>query len=283
MKPMKIEVIEGNEKIVVVVPTASIESQTAKRFLRSIELNVPFPTLVFVESSGDEFHFSKSINEGIRQGFLFEPDYVLLSNDDVYAKSPNWIYRLIDNFGQTPEIGYVVPHLVRTDGSNADPLIHMPSYWNAYFILLVNKLLPSKIRRAIAGVREIYHEQHQSEFFVNSQPISLIDVKALKKIGYFDEKFHNGCDDFDFTIRFLLNGYKVIMDMNVVAMDVGSATGNPGWANALNGTPLNVKRATDNWRYLLLKTGYLNFKRLKYMCNRQNIIINHPEIPAEKM
>ena len=80
---MKIEVIEGNERVVVVAPTASAESQMAKSFLRSIELNTPFPTVIFVESVGDEFHFSKSMNEGIRKGFSFSPDYMVLSNDAI--------------------------------------------------------------------------------------------------------------------------------------------------------------------------------------------------------
>ena len=91
---MKIEVIEGNERVVVVAPTASAESQMAKSFLRSIELNTPFPTVIFVESVGDEFHFSKSMNEGIRKGFSFSPDYMVLSNDDVLTAGTAFLYSL---------------------------------------------------------------------------------------------------------------------------------------------------------------------------------------------
>ena len=66
------------------MPTRSVESELAKGFLKAIyETACLNPTIIMIESSDPEFHFSKVMNLGISEAFKMGSSVVALSNDDV--------------------------------------------------------------------------------------------------------------------------------------------------------------------------------------------------------
>ena len=61
---------------------------------------------------GYPFHFSRVVNEGVRQS---EGEYVILMNNDVTVRTPDWIERLLSQC-QRPEVGAAGPKLLYPDG-----------------------------------------------------------------------------------------------------------------------------------------------------------------------
>jgi hypothetical protein len=73
---------ESKARMVVVIPTADMGSKFA---LEAAELYDPLP-VVLVESFGPFFNYSYSLNAGIREALSRKPDWVVISNDDVFLK-----------------------------------------------------------------------------------------------------------------------------------------------------------------------------------------------------
>lgn len=75
--------IGGNEEIVVVVPTMDIESVNSTNIAQEIFKGLK---MVFVESGQDStlFNYSRSCNIGFKRALKYNPDWIILSNDDMY-------------------------------------------------------------------------------------------------------------------------------------------------------------------------------------------------------
>ncbi len=70
----------GSDGLVVVAPTENIDSFLA----RGVTASYPESTIILVESRGPYFNFSYAMNLGIREALERNPQYVLLTNDDVW-------------------------------------------------------------------------------------------------------------------------------------------------------------------------------------------------------
>jgi hypothetical protein len=74
----------GVDKIVVVVPTRSAVGRTANYIANVFS---PLP-IVFVESAGRYFNYSKSVNAGVKEALTGDPDWVVVANDDMVEVDP---------------------------------------------------------------------------------------------------------------------------------------------------------------------------------------------------
>lgn len=88
--------VEGDDEIVVVIPTAEFNGENATRCRQ--EIFKGFRT-VFVQSGGRSdyyFNYSHNCNVGIKKAMEYSPKWIVLSNDDVYKiDDPDKLRRLI--------------------------------------------------------------------------------------------------------------------------------------------------------------------------------------------
>ncbi|QGA68900.1 hypothetical protein [Sulfolobus sp. E11-6] len=75
----KIYEFEGDSEVVFVIPTSDVNNQFSNYIKRTFKKY----HLIFVESRGRYFNFSKSVNEGVKIAMKYKPKYVIISNDDI--------------------------------------------------------------------------------------------------------------------------------------------------------------------------------------------------------
>ena len=274
---VKIYKIEQKNKLYVVVPTPDYNNEITKKFISSLSNSKIHPSIMIVESSGREFNFSKSMNTGILEALKNNPEYIMISNNDVFPTQENWAEKLINSLTAFKLTAYAVPHLINSRSLlNVDPVIKMPNRFTVKTFTHLYPMLPEKTLPLIARIREYFRSNNISKtsngsnlykikppyYFLNCQPICLFKAGTLENIGYFDEKFQNGGEDFDLSIRSLLFGFKPVLSKSTIFEDIQSSTLGGGWANALY-TPKKNIRASNNWRYLIDKHGNKYNKILK--------------------
>jgi hypothetical protein len=79
--PMKIYEVVGDKDIVIVIPTADHNGEYAKNCANEIFKG---QQIVFVESNGPFFNYARSSNFGLRYALRYNPNWIVLSNDDMY-------------------------------------------------------------------------------------------------------------------------------------------------------------------------------------------------------
>ncbi len=92
---------------ILVVENNSRQRQTLELY-RKLEANKDARIIRYPHA----FHFSRVINEGVRRA---KGDYLILMNNDVTVKTPDWIERLLAQVSR-PEVGAVGPKLLYPDG-----------------------------------------------------------------------------------------------------------------------------------------------------------------------
>jgi len=76
---IKIHEIEGDSEVVVVIPTANVKSELARKVAKIYKgLHI-----IFVESNGQYFNYARSVNYGVKHSLSLLPKWVVISNDDV--------------------------------------------------------------------------------------------------------------------------------------------------------------------------------------------------------
>ncbi|QGA53809.1 hypothetical protein GFS03_04020 [Sulfolobus sp. E5-1-F] len=74
-----IHVIDGDPRVAVVIPTADIKGKYANEARKIFD----GLSIVFVESRGQYFNFAHSVNMGIREALKLDPEWIVVSNDDM--------------------------------------------------------------------------------------------------------------------------------------------------------------------------------------------------------
>lgn len=274
---MKIYRINQKNKLYVIVLTPDYNNKLTKKFILSISNSKMYPTIIIVESSGKEFNFSKSMNTGILEALHGNPQYIMLSNNDVLPTQEDWAETLINSLTAFKQTAYAVPSLINSKSLlNVSPVIKMPSRFIVNAFTHLYPILSEKTLPLIARIRKDFTYENINKtsdndnlykmktpyHVLNCQPISLFKKDVLKNIGYFDEKFQNGAEDFDLTIRSLLLGFKPVLSKSTIFKDIQSGTLGTGWASALY-THKKNSRASNNWKYLIDKYGNKYNKILK--------------------
>jgi len=83
---------KGEKDIIVVIPTADIEGEYAKRCRQEIFKGLH---IIFVVSGKDNnyFNYSHNCNVGLKKAMEYNPKWVVVSNDDLYEIDKNDILR----------------------------------------------------------------------------------------------------------------------------------------------------------------------------------------------
>jgi GT2 family glycosyltransferase len=282
---MKIVTIEGDShQLVVVVPTPDVNRQLTKEFFESMKRTATFkPTIVAVESSGPEFHFSKSMNAGIKTALGFGPKYIALSNDDVRPLTPEWDAKLTNTLEAHADVAYVAPLLWQGQAISG-PIVLMPSYLSILLFTSLYNMIPTVAFSLIRTLRGLYLNlrlrgksrgvELGTGALVNSQPFSIFKANVLKELSGFDEEFVNGCEDFDLSLRVLERGWKIALEVDVSFEDKGSATVGKGGFSILYGRVTKAsKQSVNNWKLLIKKRGACRYQSTLKQCAKSTLII----------
>lgn len=256
-----------------IVPTKNIQSELAQNFIREIKSKSYFnPTIIIIESSGSEFHFSKNMNMGVKHAMKYNPKYIALSNDDVYPLGKDYDYILAKKIDEY-HLAYISPIFVDREGNKKMPSIGMPNY---YAILLFTKfypIIPSFLFPLLQKINTLITDknkknvENKSYGLINSQPFSIFDADILNHIGGFDEDFKNGCEDLELSMRVQSFGYKAGLDCSVECLDIGSATIGEGGFSILYRKGKAKKDQINNWKKLIRK--YKKNEYEKYASSEQ--------------
>ncbi len=219
---VKINIVQGDKNIVV-VPTADAKGENAV----NIKQKYYGSTIILVESSGEYYNFSHAMNVGIEKALTLNPEWIILTNDDVYPIN----YKILKDKLNNMTADIIVPKLIKYNGKNRETRIciyKINKLLNLiYKMKFINRMFPLHFRgRYIANSISIYKETYKyinvrANSFINYllpvknrlmclpiiQPISIIKPEILK-LYKFDETFVNGGEDLDLSIKFKIAGLK---------------------------------------------------------------------------
>lgn len=274
-------------KTVIIVPTSDVKSERFAVFRHSISgTTFGDPKIIAVESFGDEFNFSRSVNKGLKAASTYSPRFIVISNDDVKFRT-GWLDSLLSCFDMYSKVAYVAPDVAE------DPLKHnstlMPSRTTLAMMLRLYAIAPMrltslliKLRQRILrkGFRNITKNKEATQDItsgvsVNCQPVCAISSEALSIIGYFDENYTNGMEDTDFTFRSYLSGFTVCLDLRTVVSHHISATGGKDWAGIVSKESTARRKFLKNLGIFLSKYSPSDYRRFLKLCHENTRVISH--------
>ncbi len=106
---ISIHEIEGDTDIIIVIPTADVNSRYAKE---DLEMYKGFH-IIFCESYGKYFNYSVSVNTCIKEAMKYNPKWVIFSNDDVYKIDEPDVLK-----SELQKIDYEKPNTILPTGRN---------------------------------------------------------------------------------------------------------------------------------------------------------------------
>jgi len=212
--------VEGKKDIIVVIPTADFEGEYAKRCREEIFKGLH---IIFVVSGkgNNYFNYAHNCNVGINKAMDYNPNWIILSNDDMYKIDDiNFLKNELENLdkrnidivlGDPPDIIKIgKPTIIRDIiyflyNSNVRNRIRLEKY----FI----KKLKMKIYFTASGTfidKLLYNNIY--EFYsmgVVYGSMTILNFRIAKNYNevLFDETYINGYEDIDFYLR--LNMEKV--------------------------------------------------------------------------
>jgi GT2 family glycosyltransferase len=275
---MNIITIDGNHDFIIIVPTKNIKSKLAEDFITKIKSISYFnPMIIMIESSGNEFHFSKNMNLGIKHALKYSPRYIALSNDDVRPLEEDWDYNLIRKIVEN-KLAYISPLFIDNGGNKVGPNINMPSYSMILLFTTFYQFIPfftfpfiRKVSTILSNKEDKIPKERTFSGIINSQPFSIFDANILKFVRGFDEEFINGCEDFELTLRIYSLGLTVGYDTTVKFLNLLSATKGKGGFSILDRRDRTHIQQIENWKTLIRKYKKHDYKR--YIKFRNNIIM----------
>ena len=253
--------VEGDKKIIVVIPTAELDGKYAKECRESIFKGLH---IIFVESSGKNdfyFNFSHFVNAGIRKAMEYDPKWIIYSGDDVIKiDSPEvLIAKLnpIDNkkimsvftkqgfyhsiptglITQRKIIGYIITSIYAVIKGTIGIQIKNHRIWEKY-----------NIKWSLGAKNGLFSKLAYKEFkpFILTATFGIFSSEYCKinAGNVLDETFINGCEDWDVSIKLNKLPYEII-DYKISEL-AGSTLGNlkdynRNTRNILNMAYLNKK------------------------------------------
>ena len=145
------------------------------------------------------FHFSAIINEGVREA---AGDYVVLMNNDVTVKTPDWIERLLSQC-MREKVGAVGPKLLYPDGTvqSAGIVIGIMGFAGSMMVDGKNED-PGYMNRAAAV----------SRMSAVTAACMMVSREAFWRAGGFSMEFPVALNDVDFCLRLGEAGYHVLFE-----------------------------------------------------------------------
>jgi hypothetical protein len=236
-----------DKRIIFVVPTADFKHMPVR--IPNLFSGIP---ILFVESSGQFFNYSRSVNRGISEALKFNPDWIILSNDDVWPLRP--LNRLTEQLSKVSS--EVIPAILPS-GSHATPYVMFPFAMKMVAAKLLYSLstdsakrfLGLKISKNINNLRFHLLQQYGVSRIPFSLP-TLIDAgfyskinpqihrkiyivggdfiifpRSVAKLARFDETFINGGEDHDLGMQFFPADR--VQFLNYTIESIGGATLSP--------------------------------------------------------
>ena len=226
---------ETNETVFV-IPTSDSNNSYA-RYLRN-HLNKE--NIVFAESSGPQFNYSKSVNKGIMEALKIGPDKIIICNDDiefidsievlkkeinenadVSAMTPNQylgrnfyhgeIFSVFENRTKTSSVFDEVKYRAHLKFKNA--------LTYSFLIPLLLKDIKYRVK-----IEPLSYKTNLSFLYrlVNFSDFGIFDASIFKKMK-FEETYINGCEDYDFVLRLNKLGI-IIKKIRPVIKSLGGAS-----------------------------------------------------------
>lgn len=194
---------KGMDLHVTVIDNASKKEFVCDKKFENFDLH----TIVNKENQG----FSGGHNKGIKYALQFNPDYVIILNNDTYLDK-NLLTELVIVAKSDEKIGIVGPKIYFAKGHEFHKERYKKSelgnviWYGGGIIDWKNIILSHRFVDEIdTGQLEITEETD----FV-SGCCMLINVDVLRKIGMFDERYFLYLEDSDFNIRAKKEGYKIV-------------------------------------------------------------------------
>jgi GT2 family glycosyltransferase len=165
--------------------------------------------------------FAGGVNEGIRFSLNFNPEYILLLNNDIECPE-NFYEEMVKGF-KTPDTGSVA--------------CKMLNYYNRMKIDDAGDFIKKKGSPYARGHGELDQGQYNDEEFIFGAcaGAALYRASLFDEIGMFDEDFFAYYEDIDFSLRMQLAGYKCFYNPKAVCYHKRGATteGNLGFQTGL--------------------------------------------------
>ncbi|OWP57165.1 MAG: hypothetical protein B2I17_01960 [Thermoplasmatales archaeon B_DKE] len=228
--------VDGNEEVIVVIPTADFNGKYAMECRNNIFKGLH---MVFVESGGrGDFYFNgaHNINIGIKKAMEYNPKWIVFSGDDMY---------------KVDEVNVLIDGLERLDNSNVDIVFTQPSAYHSSTEKLSKPNFLFKIYNVLyykkSGIWMLkFHKKFQVTHFVSHisskfsklfksgykfleiQDFAIFSANWVLKhsVNVYDETFINAVEDTDLSIQFSLTGDRIgKIDYKIGDM-IGSTLGN---------------------------------------------------------
>ena len=160
------------------------------------EIRGVFPW-VDVTINNKNLGFSKTNNIGIKRALKeYNPDYVLLLNDDTEIIQGNWLKKIVEVGEEDKKIGILGCKIIYPDGT----LQNIGGYIRKWEIV-----------KELKDKKDIFEVDHVMGAFL------MIKKEVIKKIGILDEIYSPYLlEDTDYCLRTKKNGFKVVSVPSVV-------------------------------------------------------------------
>jgi hypothetical protein len=236
-----------DKRIILVVPTANFAHMLPR--IPNLFSGIP---ILFVESSGQFFNYSRSVNRGISEALKFNPDWIILSNDDVWPLHP--LDRLTEQLSKVPDDALPV---VKPSGSHATICVMFPFAMTVVATKLLYSLSTDSVKRFFglkiskninnlwfhllqqygvthlprslpnlidAGFYDKINPQIHRRIYINGGDFSIFP-RSVAKLARFDETFINGAEDHDIGMQFFPADRVQFLNYTIESM--GGATLSP--------------------------------------------------------
>ena len=246
---LRMSTVEENRdaSVAVIVPTRDATSRSA----RSVSAIFRPAKLYFVESSGKFFNYATSMNAGIREALKNNPEWIVISNDDVYEvdrfdsfmkallaekdadvvmASPGYIYNVWHH-----SIQFFIFLQKSTSFSQVVDIVTWKSKWpnilkiqNQFEIKLralddfpFRKDLKYPINLSLRRLVKIYGSK---ESFYNFGDFCAFRSGLFQKYK-FDELYINGTEDIDLSLSLARNNVQIQISDFKIGSNVGKSLG----------------------------------------------------------
>lgn len=150
--------------------------------------------------------FAKAVNQGIKKS---HSKFILLLNSDVLIDN-NAISRALKYMEKDKKIGILGIKLVYPNRKIQPSFGNFPDFWNDFMrFSMLSKIIPGgTLIYKNFFTKSIFKNSHETDWV--SGGCMLIRSEVLDQIGFFDENYFFGIEDFDFCFRAKKMGWKII-------------------------------------------------------------------------
>ena len=227
MKKVNFQTLDKNRisfDNIIVVPTLDSSGPLATEFASSFST---YP-IIFVESGGEFFNYSYSVNSGVTEALDYSPERIIISNDDVLPLRPCGALNTIVNSQEDVDVLIPANKESRYHGEEAYFLRHDPLFSLTQFVWALRNLrgISNKLGslfllyhlKQLKVVPYIPHDRLRKAMLafgmfrtMASPLLNFADFGIFRadvlRVNRFDENFINGVEDYDMMMRLKKAGY----------------------------------------------------------------------------